>query len=365
MMKVAIVITSLEVGGAERTVIETARMIHNKCALKVFVISRNCDSIYDRAAERSGLDIAYMGNPLPVFNPFTFMKLRKELDRFRPDIIHSHLKAADYVYFYRLFKPRTFTWLHTVHTIPRVDCSFIRRLFYRPLYNNKTVKLIAVSAAIKSALEKLYPRAAVTVINNGVDTSIFKCEPIHHPGITICHVGRFAPVKNHGYLVSEFRKVVKTHPEVKLLLIGSGRRKKRMLRYIRRHRLEENVRLIDCTAAVDRYLKEADIFVLPSAYEGFPLALLEAMACGLIVITSDWGKGIITPGKNGFVIENKPGQLAGKILAVIENLDKLDAVRMAAVETTQNFSLEKTAARILDLYAGVSNDQIGDDNRMS
>lgn len=364
-MKIAIVITSLEVGGAEKTVIDTAKLLNKKCRIKLFVIRRNYDSIYEREALKRGIDVTYFGDFLPVFNPFVFLRLRKAMNRFRPDIIHSHLKAADYIYFYRLFGRGDFIWLHTVHTIPQVDSGFIRRLLYRPLYNRKHVKLIAVSDNIKSKLVSLYPRSDITVINNGVDTMTFNYEPVAHPHVTVCHVGRFVPVKNHGYLIAEFRKVLKTYPEAKLILIGAGRLKPKILKYIRRHRMNGNVQLIDCTAKVDYYLKRADIFVLPSLYEGFPLALLEAMACGLIVITSDWGKEVIAHGKNGFIIENKPNRLYMEITAVIDNIRNLEAVRTEAVKTARKFSLKKSAAEILRFYSRVIDDQTGDYNRMS
>ncbi|MCK9536152.1 MAG: glycosyltransferase family 4 protein [Bacilli bacterium] len=363
-MKIAIVITSLEVGGAEKTVLETAKILKDKFEIKIFIVSKNYRSIYDEAAQQYGLDVIYFNNSFPLFNPFVFWRLKRQLDSFKADIIHSHLKAADYVFFYRRLRKNKFRWLHTVHTIPQVDCHFFRRILYRPLYKKRIIKLIAVSDAIKSVLLTLYPTSDITVINNGVDIKIFNYFPRNNKDITICHIGRYAPVKNHEYLVSEFKKIVKAEPNIRMLLIGSGRLKKQILKYIYNNQLQNNITLIDCTNKVEQYLGKSDIFVLPSSYEGFPLALLEAMACGLIVITSPWGEEIIEHGINGFITELKPFHLAKTILEIIKNIENLESVRLHAVKTAQGFSLEKTATKHRNLYMRVIDDKTINYNRL-
>jgi len=363
-MKIAVVITSLEVGGAEKTVIELANLLKNDFTIKIYVINRNYHSIYDEAAYGYGLNVIYLNNFMPVFNPFIFWRLKRLFDTFAPDIIHSHLKSSDYVFFYRLFRKNRFKWIHTVHTVPQADCHFFRRLIYRPLYQKRKVNLIAVSDMIKSELLLYYPTACVQVINNGVNTQIFKYNPQPHTNITVCHIGRFVPAKNHAYLVSEFKKVVKVRAGIKMFLIGSGRLKKKIMKYINNNGLENNIKIINCTNHIEDYLKRSDIFVLPSVYEGFPLALLEAMACGLVVIVGTWGEGLIANEFNGFLVEIKPWKLAEAILKAADNIEKYEEIRQRAAMTARDFSLFKTAQMHHDFYMRIYNDKISDNNRL-
>lgn len=356
MMKIAIVITSLQAGGAEKIVLEIANKLKNDFKYKIFVIKKNYHSPCDELAGKYGLPVTYLNSHFRLFNIVLSIKLYRLLRDFRPQIIHTHLKAADYVLLYQVLNSFKTKWIHTVHTVPTVDCRFIRRIIYRPLYNKKLISLIAVSAAIKEKLQILYPGALTCVINNGINLNIYKRTQRIRNSPSIVHVGRFTTVKNHSFLLSEYKKVLRRFPDVTLTLIGAGRLRKTIIKDAKRNSLLQNITFIENTAEVEKHLNEADIFVLPSFYEGLPLALLEAMASGLIVIVAPWGSDIIQDGINGFITEIKTNHLAVIIENIIKNLDNLENIRRQAVITAKEYSLSKTAELYRNYYHGIKND---------
>jgi glycosyltransferase involved in cell wall biosynthesis len=284
------------------------------------------------------------------------MKLKRKLDSFMPDIIHTHLKSSSYILFYYLFRKKTFKWIHTVHTYGRIDTKFFRRFLFRRMYQNRKIKLVAVSNTVKNSLVRLYKKPDITVINNGIDLSKFNVALDNRNYIQIINVGRFAKVKNHEYIIFEFSKLVKDIPSVKLVLIGDGPLKERITELTKKLNITKNVTFITYTDEVNRYLSESNIFVLPSYYEGLPLSLLEAMASGLVCVAGSGGKDLIKDNVNGFLIDLKSGSLYKKLLYIIDNFYKMQNIKLNAINTSRNYSIETMAKRYLYLYLEVADD---------
>ena len=95
--------------------------------------------------------------------------------------------------------------------------------------------------------------------------------------------------------------------------------------------------------------KMADMFVLPSNYEGLPMVLIEAMRAGLPVVASNVGgvSEIVRNGENGFALENKAEAFADKIKYILENEDIYKAF---AEKSARIFSTELTAEQMVDGY---------------
>ncbi len=106
--------------------------------------------------------------------------------------------------------------------------------------------------------------------------------------LVVGHVGRFETQKNHGFLVALLAALVARGVDAHLLLIGDGSLRGECESALRRHGLSERVSMIgDCRDVAPLMLGAMDCFVLPSLYEGLPLALVEAQAAGLPCLVSD------------------------------------------------------------------------------
>jgi glycosyltransferase involved in cell wall biosynthesis len=156
------------------------------------------------------------------------------------------------------------------------------------------------------------PPAAIESIANGVDLELY--EPyrdkltmrrrIQLPDRnTIIYTGRLSPEKGFDVLVRSFAHLVQSLP-CQLLIIADGPEQESVVKLITEHNLDGLVVLISRVEEVASYLKASDLFVLPSRFEGLSNALLEAMSCGLPVISTRVGgsRDIIDDGVNGLLV---------------------------------------------------------------
>ena len=162
------------------------------------------------------------------------------------------------------------------------------------------------------------------IIPNGVDTSIF------HPNFknaeenvvpTLICVSRLDNKKGIEYAIESVHSLVKEYPESRLLIIGDGDFRKYLENMVTTLELSKNIEFLGSipNIQVANYLREADIFLLPSLSEGLPLTLLEAMACGLPIIATPvsivpeiiqkWNNGIIVSFKSSDEITNAVRQM--------------------------------------------------------
>lgn len=136
--------------------------------------------------------------------------------------------------------------------------------------------------------------------------------------------GMVRPAKGFEFLLEAFRRLVGTYPDAHLLIVGdvvNPHAKKRYLKQIRAMGLRRNVTLTGLVPPrqVMAWMREMDIFALPSLHEGSPCALMEAMGCGLAVVATNVGgiPDLVTDGVNGSLVE--PGDsetLAEKLISL-------------------------------------------------
>lgn len=156
-------------------------------------------------------------------------------------------------------------------------------------------------ACSREAADWLYganiPNEKITIINNTIETCVFKYnETIRRKkreewGLTnqyvIGHVGRLEREKNHKFILDIFAKLHKRVPQSILLLVGEGSYKEEIEKKLIELGIENSVILTGKKENVADYLQVMDIFVFPSLFEGFGMALLEAQCSGLMCIGSE------------------------------------------------------------------------------
>lgn len=140
----------------------------------------------------------------------------------------------------------------------------------------------------------------------------------------ILSIGRLEEQKNQTLLIDAFREIHQEHPDYKLDIYGEGSLKSSLLDLISRYELDKYVTLKGHTKEVHKELEMSEIFVLPSDYEGMSNALLEAMAIGVPVVSTDHpiggAKAVIINGENGLLTEvRSKKQLVDAIQKIIDN----------------------------------------------
>lgn len=154
----------------------------------------------------------------------------------------------------------------------------------------------------------------------------------------IC-VGKISYQKGQDNLIKIWEKIHEVRPDWKLKLYG-----KEDLSYLDTSNLEFGIEFYPPTNNIREKYLESSIYVMPSRFEGFGMVLIEAMSCGLPVISFDCPFGpsdIITDGVDGFLIENgNLDQFYSKLLLLINDLEKRNAMGHCAFHNVERFALE-------------------------
>jgi glycosyltransferase involved in cell wall biosynthesis len=138
----------------------------------------------------------------------------------------------------------------------------------------------------------------------------------------ICCIGRLSREKGHRTLLRAMSTVVRSVPEARLQICGDGPERSAIVRRAEANGLAENVVLLGFVQDVRPLLAAADVFVMPSLSEGLGVAVLEAMAMGKPVVTTDAGglPEAVSEGETGMVVPAGDAEaLAEAMTALLEN----------------------------------------------
>lgn len=177
---------------------------------------------------------------------------------------------------------------------------------------------------------------------------------------TILFVGRLHPQKNIMTLIKAVGEIKKTTPDIRLIIIGTGDQKYAIKTVIKNYRLSKNIMLTGEVSGINliKNYKSCHLFVLPSIYEGQPLALLEAWAAKIPVITTKTGDSqyLVKDGINGYLINNPldPMEIAQTIKKILSS-NKLKQMGISGYNfVRKNFSWKKSAELTLKVYEKVT-----------
>ena len=160
-----------------------------------------------------------------------------------------------------------------------------------------------------------------------------------------------------------WEEISRIYKQVTLVLLGSGGAdihncESELRQFVKKKGLESNVLFTGNVRNVDEYLQASDIFVFPSKNDAFPLALIEAMACGLPVIATPVGaiKQIVSHKLNGFVVDtDNYKQLYSALMILITDSSFAATLGKAARQTVQEKYAEETVVqKYRDLFEYIS-----------
>jgi GalNAc-alpha-(1->4)-GalNAc-alpha-(1->3)-diNAcBac-PP-undecaprenol alpha-1,4-N-acetyl-D-galactosaminyltransferase len=164
-----------------------------------------------------------------------------------------------------------------------------------------------------------------------------------HP--TLIAVGRLVPQKGFDLLIAAFHQIRDKYPDWHLTILGEGANRSALEALIYELKLTDRIHLLGQVENVNAYLDRADLFVLSSRTEGFPMALCEAMACGLPVIATDCLSGpreIINDGVDGILVASEDvDALANGLDLLMSDPIKRQQLAQAAPKILDRFGLEK------------------------
>ena len=137
----------------------------------------------------------------------------------------------------------------------------------------------------------------VRMVQNGIDSAAFDFQPAIREQLrgelnlgdrtVIGHVGRFYHPKNHEFIIEVFRQYHARHQDAMLMLVGEGELRAGIEKKVAQYGLTDSVLFMGMRPNVNEMLQAMDLFIMPSHYEGLPVAGIEAQAAGLPVLASD------------------------------------------------------------------------------
>ncbi|MEQ8765241.1 MAG: glycosyltransferase family 4 protein [Planctomycetota bacterium] len=225
-------------------------------------------------------------------------------------------------------------------------------------------RVITVCAALRDRLVELGAREdKLVVVSNGVDPAKFPRRDRgelrselgwHRDDRVILSVGLLIDRKGHHHLIDALSILAKTHPKLKLVILGEGEKRRALESQITRLGLETRVSMPGAVPHEDlhRYYGAADVFALASSREGWPNVLLEAMCCGLPVVASKvWGIPEVVPDERyGLLCEERTGEAFARRLA--EALER-DWDRDAIASYARAQTWESVAANVQEVFSAV------------
>ena len=359
--RVCQLITELGPGGAERSVYELSRRLGGR-RFAVQVAALRGGVFADRLTE-AGVKVTVLGVrgkwDLPKLAGLAGM-LRRE----RIDILHTHLFHAD-------LAGRAASYFagtpHLVHTVRTAEARFRPWQFaFARLLARRCERIVCVSPSVRShhARKSGLPASRYTVIPNGVDVSSFGRDQEARdrlrqqwgiePGRVLgAYVGRLSHEKGIDTLLAAMRTLAASGKAADLVIAGDGPLGATVRQFVSSGQGERRVRWLGFVPDVRGVLSAADFLVMPSRWEGCPVALVEAMAAGLPAVASRVA-GVVDLAVEGrtalLVPPEDPTALGEAMRRLIDDAGLRARLGAAASQRAGEFSIEATVAAHEHLY---------------
>ncbi len=315
-------IIALEFGGAESLALNICRQLQRTGMFRVSLCGFfGTKGVLAGEAEQYGVGVSYL-------DAFKRSKLAAMCDlycllrRERVSVIQVH--GAYLLQFAVLPALMAGTKIiyteHAKHSILR----YPRLRWVAKIFSNACLKVVCVSKDLRDFMASTVGvrPSRLQVIHNGIDIERFSCSINEEIGRrnrnqVIGTVARLTEAKDHENLLCAFAAVRKVEPDVCLLLVGDGELREEVESMISSLRLEDAVEMTGKRSDIPQLLNGMDIFVLPSRREGFPVSIIEAMACGRAVVATDVGgvREIIDDGVDGIIVPPEDHQSLAAALA--------------------------------------------------
>ena len=328
-MKIMFNTSSMGKGGAERVISILANELIKENDVSILVNTKE-NQAYTLNEKIKLLELDEKYNPIALFrNIKRIWTSYKILNKEQPDIIISFLPIPSYriLFLRKLIKIPT---IISDRNDPNMEYhSFISKFLMKRLYP-KADGFVFQTEEQKEFFNKDIQNKSV-IIYNPIKDEFLNTNKETQKEDTIISVGRLAEQKNQKMLIEAFSKIANEYPSYKLKIFGAGPLEEKLKRQIEELKLSDRILLCGVCDDIKTELEKAKIFVLSSDYEGMPNALIEAMAVGLPVISTNCPCGgpkeLIGNEKNGLLIEvGNVENLTKKMKYLIENQE--DAVRM-------------------------------------
>ena len=288
--KIMFHINSLGKGGAERVVSLLANEFVKDGVEVVIATEWYAEEEYDLEPKvkriHAGLSEAQEKGNRIAKQWYRIHNLHKALRQEKPDVILSFCAKANY----RALMAATGTGIPVIVSVrndPKIDYVGTSKSIMNKLFLNRAAGCVFQTQEAQEFFDEVLQKKSI-IICNPVNEKYLKAERKIPKKKIVC-VGRLVAQKNQMLLVNAFEKILEKYPEYHLYLYGDGSDdecKEELLQYVAEKEVNQ-IHFMGLSSTLETDMADAAMFVLPSNYEGMPNALMEAMALGLPVISTD------------------------------------------------------------------------------
>lgn len=356
------VIAGLPVGGVEHQLLtvvthyDRERFIPSVCSL-------SDKGPIGAEMEAAGIEVIPLNSLRHTFNSATVTSLADVMTERRVAVVRTHQYHANLYGRLAALRARVPCIVASVHNTYTRDRKLHRRMINHILAR-LTDRVVAVSESVRRDIMRFdhVPEGRVEVIPNGIDCDAFgHCDGkgvradfgIADGVPVVGTVGRLTPQKGHRFLIEAFARLARDFPTALLLVVGDGPLREDLERYAGHLGITGRVIFAGSRRDIPRLLGAMDIFIFPSLWEGMPNALIEAMAAGKAVVTTDFSSAreLVGSGDLGMVIPAQDSAaIARAVTALLRDRPRAEHLGEAARRRIcADFSIGKT----VEIYSGL------------
>ncbi|HCX28027.1 MAG TPA: hypothetical protein DHI91_02720 [Candidatus Portnoybacteria bacterium] len=303
---------------------------------------------------------------------FSLNKLRK----FKPDIIHSHTPLSvgwEAVMCSKFFKIPLVGTHHTFYDDYlkhiKLDYKWGKKFSWKSTvgYYNRCNLVLSPTQSLADALKEQGLKKPVVILQNSIDTNLFRPateagakEQLKHQygifGASLIFEGRLSYEKSIDQVIKAFVLMLKKMSELKLMLVGDGPERKNLEKLAEKLKIKDSViftGLLPYGEKIVEAYQASDIYITASKSENMPVAILEAMGCGLpIIAVKERGLAeLVKENINGFFAKtDDPSDIAQKTLDLLNKPELLKKFSEASRVLARQYSHEQIAVTLEDLY---------------
>ena len=357
-------------GGAERLTIDICNDLSKRKDVKLVLITFKDKISYNHILPEVERIVIPSKVELSIFkkSKFDINKLQKFINKFKPDIIHTHLFEAEITT--RFCDYKNARWIsHTHGNYEEFEKFSFLSLFVKYKITNFYEKLalirrykknggnifLSISDENHSFNKKVFRKGFKKILlYNGIEFKNFYNDIDKKiDKINILNVGRLVKYKNQTFLLEILSGLIKKGLNASLSIAGSGPEKKNIEFRAKELNISKYVRFLGNVENIQHYYNQSNLYLHTAIEEPFGLAIIEAMASGLPVIsTSRLGKkDLINDGINGFILINKSiDQIIDKIVYIFSNQKLFNNFSKNSTEIAKQYDIKKYVERLLEIY---------------
>lgn len=291
--KIVLILPTLEGGGAEKVMLTLAQVFSSWEDDRVVVAVFNGKGVYKDRLPRGVRYVDFDVRRARYALPSLWLLLYRE----KPDIVITTMQSTIIYFLTHFFLSKRSLWIARLENPYSSDITSLfpvaRWIFTKALATATWV--VALGSGMREDLlqhTSIDARRVVVIPNpitapraRGITTSV----ALEHPAVLMC--GRLVAQKNYEYALAVFAALRRILPSAHLYILGEGELKKHLQTNVVEQKLEKQVHFLGFQNNPHAYMFQADVFLLTSHYEGFGNVLVEALACGLPVVSVDCPTG--------------------------------------------------------------------------